>query len=139
MALSIFDDRASVPTQADLDEALGRSSRVWTLLRTRFAAQYAPLAEEWKFYGRKYGWSLQLKHRRRTILYLIPQRKHFLAAFALGERAVRVARRSDLSDTIRSAIKDAQKYPEGRGVRVPVRTRKDAAEIETLAAIKMAK
>ena len=61
-----------------------------------------------------------------------------MVAFVLGERAVDAAHRSSLSSAILDSIDAARPYAEGRGVRVEVRTRKDLADITTLAAVKMA-
>ena len=35
-------------------------------------------------------WFLQLKRKKRTVLYLTPNRKHFVAGFALGQIANRI-------------------------------------------------
>jgi hypothetical protein len=45
---------------------------------------------------------------------------------------------SPLRSSRREAIDGARKYAEGRGVRIPVRTRKDLEGVETLAGIKAA-
>ncbi len=102
------------------------------------ASQYAPLSETWKFGGQRWGWTLQLKQRKRTVLYLTPCRGHFIAGFALGEKAVKAARQRDLPPSVLTAIDGAKKYAEGRAVRLEVRTKADVAVIEELAAAKMA-
>jgi hypothetical protein len=58
--------------------------------------------------------------------------------FVLGERAVKAARQSALSDKVQTLIDDAKKYAEGKGVRIEVRSKKDRDDVEKLAAIKMA-
>ena len=90
------------------------------------------------FSGEKWGWSLQLKRKKRTILYMTPCKKHFLAGFALGEKAVKAAHESDLPGSVLTLIDSARKYAEGRGVRIEVRTKKDLESTQKLAAIKMA-
>ena len=138
MALSAFDDKSSTPRSSELKETLGRSSSLWDQLRDHLASEYKPLAEKWMFSGEKWGWSLQLKRKKRTILYMTPCKKHFLAGFALGEKAVKAAHESDLTDSVLTLIDSARKYAEGRGVRIEVRTKKNLESTQKLAAIKMA-
>ncbi len=138
MALSILDDRSKKPRDADVAEVLGRAKGRWDELHALMDSQYAPVTDEWTFAGAKYGWSQRLKRKKRTILYLIPCRRHFLVAFVFGEKAVKAARASDLPASVLKAIDAAKKYVEGRGVRIEVRTKKDLAIVEKLAAIKMA-
>jgi hypothetical protein len=89
-------------------------------------------------YSERWGWSLQLKKKKRTILYMTPCKKHFLVGFVLGEKAVKAAHESELPEALLALIDSAPKYPEGRGVRIEVRTKKDLEAIKQLAAVKMA-
>jgi hypothetical protein len=138
MALSAFTDKSSTPRSNELKETLGRSSALWDGLRGHLAADYQPLTEKWVMYSEKWGWSLQLKRKKRTILYMTPCKKHFLVGFVLGEKAVKAAHESDLPDAVLTSIDSAPKYVEGRGLRIEVRTKKDLEIIKKLAAIKMA-
>ena len=92
MALSAFDDRSREPQAADLKSTLGRSSTHWDSLISHVEAEYAPLDKTWNFAGVKWGWSLRLKQKKRTVLYMTPCNRHFLVGFALGEKAVAAAR-----------------------------------------------
>ena len=138
MALSALDDKSKTPQDGDLVEVLGRAKQRWDELRALASLRYEPLTEHWSFSGKQYGWSLGLKRKKRTVLYLIPCKRHFLVAFVLGEKAVKAARQSDLPAAVVKSINTAKKYVEGRGVRLEVRTKKDLAPVEKLAAIKMA-
>jgi hypothetical protein len=137
MALSAFDDKAQQPTASDLEGVLGRTNSHWKQLVAHIASEYAPLDQSWNFAGAKWGWSLRLKQKKRTILYMTPCRKHFLVGFALGEKAVRAARARGLPKPVLDAIAEAPRYAEGRGVRIPVRTRADRENVVALAAVKM--
>ncbi len=138
MALSAFDDKSSPPQADKLATTLGRAGRLWQALVVTLASQYAPLSETWKFGGQQWGWTLQLKQRKRTVLYLTPCRGHFIAGFAFGEKAVKTAHRSDLPSSVLTAIDGAKKYAEGRAVRFEVRRKNDVTVVEKLAAAKMA-
>jgi len=113
VALSAFDDKAHI------------------------SSEYGPVTEQWNFSGKNYGWGFRLKHKERIVLYMTPCKGHFLASFALGEKAVRAARESGLPDPVLKIIDAAPKYAEGRGVRVEVKSKKDLENVKALAAIKM--
>jgi hypothetical protein len=138
MALSAFDDRSAAPQPAALSATLGRSAALWDAARQRLAADFAGLSEEWGFAGKAFGWSLRLKQKKRAIVYLTPCEKHFLASFALGEKACRAARDAALAPQILAAIDTAPRYTEGRGLRIPVRTRAQLEQVLRVAHVKMA-
>ena len=138
MALSAFDDKSNMPNKASISQMLGQSSALWDDLKAHIASQYDPLTEKWIFSGTNNRWGLQLKQKKRTVLYMTPCKGYFLASFALGEKAVRVAHESGLPDSVLSVIDGARRYAEGRGVRIEVRSKKDLENIKKLAAIKMA-
>ena len=138
MALSVFDNKALEPTAAAVAEALVGAADLWTGLKAQLASQYDPLAEDWVFSGKNWGWSLRLKHKKRAVLYLTPSTGYFYAGLALGEKAVAAANASDLPQSLLEIINGSQKYAEGRGVRLEVRSTTDLADIVQLAAIKMA-
>ena len=138
MATSAFDDQSRDPETRQLKHVLGRSSALWDALLPHLATEYAPLTDQWKYYSKASGWTLQLKQKKRTVLYMTPAKGHYLASFVLGEKAVKAARQSDLPDPLLEEIEGARKYVEGRGVRIEVRTRRDLANVQKLAAIKMA-
>jgi hypothetical protein len=138
MALSVFDDRSKEPEAMDLAIALGRSRAHWDSLVAHVAAEYAPLGKTWSFAGAKWGWSLRLKQKKRTVLYMTPCKRRFLVGFALGEKAVKAAHACPLPDSILTVIDEAKRFAEGRGVRVEVKTKTDLENVKGLAAIKMA-
>jgi len=138
MALSAFDDKSKKPGVGDLKRVLGRTSAHWDGLVTHIAAEYAPLDETWNFAGASWGWSLRLKQKKRTILYMTPCKGHFLVGFALGEKAVKAARAARLPDSVLAIVDEAKKYAEGRAVRIEIRGKKDVEIVRKLAAVKMA-
>jgi hypothetical protein len=138
MASSFFDDKSEVPAKNEVAKVLGRTSILWNQLKGLLATRYEPLTETWKFYSQKSGWSLQLKRKKRTVLYLIPCKGHFVAAFVLGDKAVKAAQESDLPVSILERIGKAKRYVEGRGISIEVKSKKDLSHVEELAEIKMA-
>jgi hypothetical protein len=135
MADPAFSDKGMAPEAGDLAQALGRSHALWDRLREELAERHAPTTETWKFFKH---WTLQVRRKKRTVLWMTPHPKHCLAATALGEKAVEAAREADLPPATWELIENAPRYPEGRGVRVEVRVRRDLEIVLAIAAIKMA-
>ena len=138
MALSAFDDKAQEPQKEELGEVLGAAAGLWDELISRVRSRFDPLAEDWGFSGKKWGWGLRLKHKKRAVLYMTPCHGFFYAGFALGQKAVDAAHGSDLPPSVLDVIDSAPKYAEGRGVRLEVRSEHDVRSVLLLADIKMA-
>jgi hypothetical protein len=137
VALSCFDDKSKPPQKSDLAAALGKTFALWNQLQTAIAAKFPPLTIEWGCSGKSTGWGLRLKQNQRAVLYMTPCQGYFLASFALGEKAVKLAHDRGLPVSILKVIDSAPKYAEGRGVRFEVRTLTDLRHIEKVADIKM--
>lgn len=138
MALSAFEDKSNAPRPDQVTEVLGRTGKAWDKLRKQLYADYEGLAEEWKYSGKAWGWSLQLKQKKRTVLYFTPCQKHFMIGLVLGEKAFKAAKDSGLPDAVIEMISSATKYAEGRAVRIEVRSIKDVGVVLRLTSIKMA-
>lgn len=138
MALSALDDKAAEPTLSDLTRVLGPCEEAWHHLVSRMGAVYGSLSEEWTYSGAKYGWSARLKRKKRTILYLIPQERAFLVGLVLGDRALGLLRRDELTPDVLGIIDEAPRYGEGTGFRIPVTSIEDCSAIETIVEAKMA-
>ena len=129
-----FDDKTEAPDDKALAKGLGKSKALWDGIVGHIRETYAPVTEAWGFYK---SWSLRLKRKDRTILYLLPGDGGFRCAFVLGAKATEAARKAKLPKAVLKAIDDAPVYAEGRGFRFEVRTAKDVATVKTLAAVKM--
>ena len=138
MALSALDDKSKMPDDKAVAAVLGPSKSLWDELIDTLAAEFAPVSDSWGFSGKAWGWSLRLKRKKRTILYLTPCTGYLLAGFALGEKAVRAAQESRLPKSVLKVIDEAPRYAEGRGVRLEVRRSSHVKHVTTLAKIKMA-
>lgn len=137
MALSVFEDRARPPSEDEVRAALGRAHAAWQSLRGYVHDNFGPVADEWGYPGKKYGWSLRLKKGKRIIVYMTPCRKHFIAAVVLGDRAYAVAHERGLPKDILTVLDAATRYAEGRGIRLEIRTAVDVRAVEQLVAVKM--
>jgi hypothetical protein len=134
----IFIDKATRPTDAAVEDAIGSGFPLWVALRAALAEAFDPVDEDWTFSGKRYGWSLRLGQRNRPIAYLTPLANRFRASLALPARAVDAALAADLPPRVRSAVAAAPAYPEGRAIRLLVTSDEDVASILALARIRMA-
>jgi lysylphosphatidylglycerol synthetase-like protein (DUF2156 family) len=139
MAPSVLDDKAVVPDDEQLETAIGKSFKLWNDIRGHIFERYDKVVEEWTHSGKNYGWSWRAKQGKRALVYLIPQKGFFLAAFCFGDKAVVAVEESNVPEAIKEGLRTARKYAEGRGIRFEVRKAGDVKTIRTLLEIKTAK
>jgi len=132
-----FIGKTTTPTPEEVTTALAETNEIWKMLLEWFAEQ-GVAEQEWKSFSIKYGWSLRLKLKKRTIVHLSPCSGCFRAAFILGDKAVAAARKSDLARDVIKLLDEATRYAEGTGIRLVVKQKKDLAAIRKLAEIKLA-
>lgn len=138
MPANAFIGKAEPPGDGDLAGELGALKPLWDVLLRDLEHECGVPVREWHSYSKKAGWSLRLKRGTRTVVYLVPQRESFEAAFALGDRAVAAARTSGLPAAVLRIIETAKRYVEGTAVRIQVNGPADVAVVKTLATLKLA-
>jgi len=132
-----FIGQAKKPTPEEVSAALGPSAKIWQQLVDWLAEEQGVGVQEWKSISLKYGWSLRLKLKKRTIIHMSPCNGCFRVVFILGDKAVKAARQSKLPKRVAKTIEDAPRYTEGTGVRLTVKAAKDLGAIRKLAVIKL--
>jgi hypothetical protein len=138
MPENAFINKPKQPTAKELAAALGAAQVAWDELLAALSRDQGVNAYEWKSYSPKAGWSLRVKRKERTIVWLTPSEGSFLVTFILGEKAMRAARQVRFPQRVAQAINEAPKYPEGTGVRLAVKAPRDLRTVMKLAAIKAA-
>ena len=133
-----FAGQKTKPSDAALASALGASLSLWNKLVSELKRELKIDTVEWHTASAKWGWSLRLQSKRRNIVYLGPREGCFLAAFALGDKAIAAARKNDLPDDVLKNIAGSKRYAEGTAVRIEVRTGDDVEVVKKLAKIKIA-
>ena len=136
MALSIFGEKAIMPSAELLSEELQESKTKWQYIENYVKETYKDISGEWKHYSKASGWIFVVKSGKRTLLYLIPLRGSFKVNFVFGENAVVKARNTDLPKQIISSILEAKSYVEGRSFMLEVKTKQDIKTIKKLLKIK---
>jgi len=132
MEPNAFVGKKTKPTSRELAEELGPALPLWQKLITDLK-----LTPEWNSYSPRAGWSLKLKQKSRTILYLGPCHGCFRAAFVLGDKAIAAAKVSALPESALKLVCGGTKYAEGTAVRLEHVRAEDIEVIQKLAAIKM--
>jgi len=136
MAPNAFIGRTDPPTDGALSEALGPTKSIWDKLIESLDSRGVS-EREWKCYSVKQGWSLRLLRKKRTIVWMAPCDDRFRVAFILGDRAVLAAHGCGLPKKILRMLDSAEKYPEGTGLRLEIRSARDLPAVMKLADVKM--
>lgn len=138
MLANAFINKQKQPTDAELAAALGPAKAVWVQLLADLDKDHGVNLHEWKCHSLKWGWSLRVKRKQRTIVWLSPRVGCFEVLFILGDKAMRALREIKLPQRVIKVLDEAPKYPEGTGVRLEVKSSRDIAALKKLAAVKLA-
>lgn len=132
-----FAGQKECPTDKALATVLGSTLPLWEKLVAILKDELKVDTAEWHSSSPKYGWSLRLQLKKRNIVYLGPRQAYFVAAFALGDRAVAAARNRDLPPEVIRNIDESKRYAEGTAVRIDVKKLADVNVVKMLAKIKI--
>ena len=124
------------PTSAELKAVLGSADVVWSDIFRVVEDMIAPLNTEWKPSKTEFGRICLLQHKKRTLLYLTPEKEKVRVAIILGERAYGLAMKSSLPAAIKKMFSEARPYAEGRGIRFSVSSASDISTIKKLVELK---
>ena len=138
MEANAFIGKTKKPTVEDLAAELGPAKAVWDLFIAGLAEENGVDVREWNSYSAIAGWSLRLKRKKRTIVWLAPCQGCFRVAFILGDKAMKAARECKFPKRMVRIFDEAPKYPEGTGVRIAVKGARDIVALKKLAEIKLA-
>jgi uncharacterized protein DUF3788 len=111
---------------------------VWDQWLTELTRECRADIQEWNSYSPKAGWSLRVKRKTRTIVWLAPCLGCFRVAFIFGDKAMSAARQGKWPRRVIKVMDEAPKYPEGTGIRLEVKSPREIGVLKKLAAIKLA-
>ena len=129
-----MESESGPPERGDLERLLGPAFEAFGLLST-----FRPAATtEWRRYSKAGPWTLKVVEAKRTLCYLTPTDEGLHVSIIFGAKATEaVLAADDVPDHVKTALREARQYPEGRGIRVPVGTVADVGLIERLVALKL--
>lgn len=137
METSIFSDQTKIPTEKMLKTALGKNLKNWETIRSHVYKMHPDAEEEWKYAGKKFGWNYRIKNKKRVIIYFMPGDGVFMVSLVFGEKAADEALRSDMAESVKTTIRSAKAYAEGRGFRIAVTGSSLVGDIKKLIEIKL--
>ncbi len=135
MAISAFSDREHPPSYIEVCEVLGTRQELWMRLN-EFMLDYYGIPGEWKYYGKSYGWIIWFRKGGRTLVSFYPQSEGITVQLVLGEQHIPQALNLKLSAKIRQIIQETPQLHDGRWLYLPVRTEREAQNVEDLILIK---
>ena len=124
------------PTEEQLANVLGSAAVLWYGIVHAVEETFAPIDRQWKPSKTEFGRMCLLQHKKRTLLYMTPDKEKIRIAIVLGERAYGLAMASSLPVAIKKMLSEARPYAEGRGIRFPVSSLGDIPMITKLVEIK---
>src|SRR5690242_7352540 len=129
---SIFTDKASQPEEGDLKKALAKTYPLWKEIEEYTLKIKPGVLRTWNYSGLKFGWSCRISDSRRVLIYLLPRDEFFKTGFVFGENAYREIMSSKISESIKTLLKAARPFAEGRGIRIIVDSKKIVKDIKHL-------
>ena len=137
MPSSIFIDKSKKPGNNELKKALGKTIELWDEIKAYIYKNYPEATEEWAYPGKSFGWNFRVRDKKRVLVYFMPCDGFFIVSFVFGEKATQEALGSSISKEIKSIIKSAKVYAEGRGFRIDLANKKIVKDIKRLIDIKL--
>lgn len=137
MEEKIFLDKDQMPEEEMLQAVLGKSYNLWCAIRKAIKKEYPEILEEWKYYGKKSGWSLKVLLKKRNLFFFLPYKKGFKLGFVFGDRAAAEIEKSSVPRQLIDELNVAKKYVEGRTLIIDINTLKDIPAITELVRIKI--
>jgi hypothetical protein len=90
-------------------------------------------------YGQRYGWALRFERDGRLIAAMYPNRGRFVVQVILNRAQVASAQAMKLPAHVDRALKSARPYPKERWLFIPVRSRKEARELQGILTLKLSR
>ena len=135
MSIGIFLDKEHRPTQKEIERALGKRYVLYKAL-IDFMQRCYQLGGELSYGGKNYGWNLWFRRSGKTLLNLFPQDGFCIAQVVLGKEQIEKARSLKLGKRVAEVFSNASQFHDGRWLYAPVKTAKDAKDIQELVALK---
>ena len=132
---SIFTDKKTTPSDADLQISLGETYDLWKTIVDYVHSKYAAAFDEWNYLGG--GWNFRVKDKKRAIIYLLPRDKYFKVSFVFGQKATDMVMKSRISTEIKAELNSAKVYMEGRGIKIEVKDQMIVSDVKELIDIKL--
>ncbi|MGD0165838.1 MAG: DUF3788 family protein [Gaiellaceae bacterium] len=135
MSHGVFGERATRPTEIEVETALGGAAPLWTEL-VSFVEGSFPVRSDWKFYGKNYGWALAFKKSGKALVSLYPGAGSFRAQLILRDDQIARVPDTLMILELRAAIDGANPYAEGRWIFLAVVSERELEVVKRLIEIR---
>lgn len=133
----VFLTKETMPDEEMINETLGSNYAHLQAIRQFIAEEIGDTSEEWKYYGKKLGWTLKKFYRKRNLFFIGMYKGYFKIAFVFGERAAKNVFDSGIAAELKKEFSEARKYAEGRGISINVENDIYLDDIKELIRIKV--
>ena len=130
-------NKSKQPTETELIQTLSTSFNLWQDVKKFIKSEIGDTSEEWKFYLKSTGWQLKTLLKKRNLFFFTPYKDCFRMTFVFVEKAVAEVEKSDIPQPIIDELLNANKYMEGRGLSIWVKTSKEVEFVKKLLVIKV--
>ncbi len=134
---SFFVERSVRPGPSDFRKVLGRASAAWDDLETMLRGGFGLKARIHFMYGGRYGWALRFERHGRLVAAMYANRGRLNVQMILNRAQVNAALAMGLPAHVAGALKAAKDYPEGRWLFIPVRSRREARDLQSIVSLKV--
>jgi hypothetical protein len=134
---SVFSDPNQVPDELALKNALGETYKIWQKIFQFTLDLQGSAQSEWKYSGKRFGWSFRVSDKKRVLIYLLPRAGFFRVAMVFGNKAYDYIQQSNISESIKLELAQAPVNAEGRGIRMEIRYNDKWSDIQSLIQIKI--
>ncbi|MFZ5441345.1 MAG: DUF3788 family protein [Myxococcota bacterium] len=133
---SPLDDPKRRPTEALLQEVLGRAAGTWTALFDALAEAAPDLEQTWNYYRDGHAWLLKVTRQKKTVCWVSVQRGGFRVGFYFPARVTPALLESSLSAARKRALRTTPATGKLQGVSVPFGPRSGVRDVLTLVSLK---
>ena len=133
----VFFEKETMPDEEMINEAIGSNYAHLQAIRQFVAEEIGDTNEEWKFYGKKLGWTLKKFFKKRNLFFVGMYPGYFRITLVFGERAANHVFASDIAAALKKDLSEARKYAEGRGISIKVDNAAHLDDIKELIRIKV--
>lgn len=127
MAKSIYCEKAVQPDEAMITFVIGENKEKWDTIINHVSKAYTIFTQEWKFYGKAWGWFLVLKSKTKTLCYLVPMEGYFQVSIIFNDKGRALAVNAELPEGVLQAVEDSKNNPKNIPYDFDVKTKDDVA------------
>jgi hypothetical protein len=137
MSENVFKTKETRPDEEMIRGTLGAHYAHLEHLRQFLKDEIGETTEEWKYYGKKLGWTLKTFLKKRNLFFIGMYEGYFNIVFVFGEKAVDRVMDSEIDPSLKKELEEARKYAEGRGLSIKVDNPGCLDDIKKLVRIKV--